>query len=109
VGKTSLWLRLQGLAFKEEYMPSEEIEVANIQWSFKASDDIVKVEIWDVVDKSKKRRTITGLKLNNVSQDKGDVDNNTNEVGLDAETLDVYKGSHGQLSIHYEYKKVIFG
>jgi len=43
VGKSCLWLRLQGKAFKEEYEASEEISVADIQWSYKATDDVVKV------------------------------------------------------------------
>ena len=85
-------------------MPSEEIQVANIPWNFKACDDIVKVEIWDVVDKSKKRRALTGLKVNNQSTTShadgdgfnGDSASVDNLFGLDAETLDVYKGTHGK-------------
>ncbi|EEC18396.1 chromosome 9 open reading frame, putative, partial [Ixodes scapularis] len=89
VGKSCLLLRLQGQRLKEEYQPSEEIQVASIQWSYKATDDVVKVEVWDVVDKGKKRRPIEGLKLDNAGSPEA------GEPALDAEFIDVYKGTNG--------------
>ncbi|KAM4696738.1 rab-like protein 6 [Rhinophrynus dorsalis] len=89
-GKTTLWHRLQGKKFVEEYIPTQEIQVTSIHWNYKTTDDIVKVEVWDVVDKGKcKKRGDSTLKLENEPQE-GDAD-----MALDAEFLDVYKNCNG--------------
>lgn len=88
VGKTSLFYRIQGKNFITEYIPTEEIQVACIHWNCLLSDDIIKVEVWDIVDKGKKKKQFEGLKIQN------DIEVPP-EAALDAEFLDIYNGTNG--------------
>ncbi|XP_004465269.2 rab-like protein 6 [Dasypus novemcinctus] len=88
-GKSALWHRLQGKRFVEEYIPTQEIQVTSIHWNYKTTDDIVKVEVWDVVDKGKCKKRGDGLKMENDPQEA------ESEMALDAEFLDVYKNCNG--------------
>ena len=104
-GKTCLWLRLQGQKFKETYETSDEIKVANINWNYKLGEtDIVKVEIWDVVDKSKKKRSLatnSRLKVDNIDNSNSPAQTQIPiEASLDAEFIDVYKNCNGCILIY---------
>ncbi|XP_061713553.1 rab-like protein 6 [Cydia pomonella] len=94
VGKSCLLQRLQGGPFIEEYVPTDQIQVAPIHWTYKNTDHIVKVEVWEVVDKGRtKKKSPLGLKLENqasVVQDEG-----YETPVLDATFLDVYKNATG--------------
>ena len=96
-GKTCLFRRLQGQLFDEAYLPTEEIQVANILWNYKTTDHIVKLDVWDVVDTSSRRTTkkIDGLKLENNSMPSTSV--NSDLMICDATFIDVFKDCHGVL------------
>ena len=87
----NVYFVFQGGSFVESYTPTDEINVTSIQWNYKATDDIVKVEVWDVVDKGKKRAQLSGLKL----ADSNPKIPNIEQPALDAEFVDVFKGAHG--------------
>ncbi|KAA0717000.1 Rab-like protein 6 GTP-binding protein [Triplophysa tibetana] len=99
-GKSTLWHRLQGMKFQVEYIPTQEIQATSIHWNYKTTDDVVKVEVWDVVDKGQKIPIPEGvgkgkkrgetLKLENEPKEQTE-----SEMALDAEFLDVYKNCNG--------------
>jgi hypothetical protein len=73
-------------------------QVASIQWNYKATDDVVKVEIWDVVDKGKPKKKSESLKLDNksgVGVAAAPVVPDEEQPALDAEFVDVYKNTNG--------------
>ncbi|KAI6173633.1 RING-type domain-containing protein [Aphelenchoides besseyi] len=98
-GKTCLWRRLQGQQFEEAYKPTDEIQVANITWNYRTSDHIVKVDIWDVVDESSRRRPKSAsLKLDN-NQTGAAPSPDPDLMVCDATFVDVYKSCNGVLLV----------
>lgn len=56
---------------------------------------MVKVEVWDVVDKAKRKKTESALKLDHTGADE------ENEMPrLDAQFIDVYKGAHAVIMMY---------
>lgn len=103
VGKTCLWNRLQGKPFIANYEETNEIQVAHIQWNYKNTEDIVKVEVWDVVDKGK-RKSLSSSKSCDVLKTEHDkvklspIPVEDTPV-LDAELIDVYRCTNGVLLV----------
>ncbi|CAO3644610.1 unnamed protein product [Mucor hiemalis] len=110
-GKLNLFHCLQGSEFSETYTSTPQIEVANIPWHYKDSNDIVKIEVWDVVDKAhnKSKSADKGIKLehNTPTEDSkspptpspstsvANQPTEENAMGLDASTVNVYRNTHG--------------
>lgn len=81
-------------------------KVANIEWNYNVTDELIKVEVWDVVDKGKKRKPVNDLKLNErKSNSKSSPVPAENELALDAEFIDVYKNTNGVI-LMFDLSKV---
>jgi GTPase SAR1 family protein len=118
-GKSCLFNRLQGKPFIEEYNQTPAIQISSIHWNYKVTDDIIKVEVWDVVDVAKKKKPDKGsLKTNNdeeappkapeleIKPPSGKVGEGSHTFGeLDARTIDVYKGTHAVVFLFDPSKK----
>ncbi|KAI9021635.1 P-loop containing nucleoside triphosphate hydrolase protein [Phycomyces nitens] len=103
-GKSLLFNRLQGEEYEDTYQSTPQIQVANIPWQYKDSNDIVKIEIWDVVDKahnnsSKKGDGAIKLQHGAVPEDTSAALSTTEstELALDASTVDVYRNAQAAL------------
>jgi len=95
-GKTQLWRRLQGQHYTAAYTPTEQIQIATINWNYKVSSDVIKLDAWDVVDRAPKKKnqagmTDSGLKISNTqafdaSELNGDDfgDDDTTDMAADA-------------------------
>lgn len=85
VGKTALFLRLKGHDFDDAYLPTENLQVTSIDWNYKATDEVVKIDLWEAVDatcmKSRNVHYVEDLKLENgtsspVGENEGHLENN---------------------------------
>lgn len=56
-GKSSLFSRLQGKPFSPDYRATDTLQSAKVSWNYKASNDVVNLEVWDVVDGPSTRKS----------------------------------------------------
>ena len=85
-GKTSLLRRLQGLRPTPEYAPTRELGVAHVDWA-SDTEDVVKLEVWDVVDRAKGPAS-PSLALEHHGSP------GAAAPAADAESVDVLRGAH---------------
>lgn len=91
-GKTQLWNRMQGKGFSAAYLPTPQIQTATIDWNHKTASEVIKVEVWDVVDR--------GLQNGAENDDDNDSNNSVDETKLDnairgaVEKKKIKKGLH---------------
>uniref|UniRef100_H3AH30 RAB, member RAS onco family like 6 n=1 Tax=Latimeria chalumnae TaxID=7897 RepID=H3AH30_LATCH len=88
-GAVCLLFRMKGQYITTSNVPLKSFLFVLMYWIMAATDDVVKVEVWDVVDKGKCKKRGDGLKLENDPQEA------ESEMALDAEFLDVYKNCNG--------------
>ncbi|BHF69909.1 Rab-like protein 6 [Sparganum proliferum] len=107
-GKTALFTRLKGEPFSPDYTATDEIQVACILWGYKETDEVVKVEVWDVVDKGKPRNLTQGSRLPRYARKLMKEAQPPPSACLDSTFIDVYKGASGVLLIFDMTKRSSF-
>jgi len=101
-GKSTLLRRLRGGTFVPEYAPTPEIKTAHIPWQARSSpEDNVMLEVWDVVDRARKRDVSESLTLAH----KGDAEAGQHTFPLDATMVDVYQNCHAAVFLIDPSKK----
>ena len=94
VGKSSLFSRLEGGPFSDEHVPTPEVQVTHIAWNYKMSDEVVKVEVWDVVDQGfDDPSASSGLP----SHPAGAL--LSRRASVDAASMDIYRGAHAVILV----------
>ncbi|KAK9727568.1 hypothetical protein K7432_001735 [Basidiobolus ranarum] len=112
-GKTALFNMLQGSKFEPDYQTTANIQVANLKWKYdEASEDIIKVELWDVVDYGVKavkdnvelKFEEKKLNINDISSIPSSASRTPTsespvppDLLLDAQTVNVYRNTHGAI------------
>nr|VZI50146.1 unnamed protein product [Spirometra erinaceieuropaei] len=107
-GKTALFTRLKGEPFSPDYTATDEIQVACILWGYKETDEVVKVEVWDVVDKGKPRNLTQSSRLPRYARKFIKEAQPPPSACLDSTFIDVYKGASGVLLIFDMTKRSSF-
>lgn len=82
VGKTSLFMRLKGCEFDDNYTPTDALNVTSIDWDYKATDDIVKIDLWEAIDSlnSKKNINVVDLLSSSRQQETSEIGKNDHET-----------------------------
>ena len=84
-GKSILLHRLDGGNFNSEHIPTPEIQISSVGWTYKTTDEMVKLEVWDIVERAiiPKLSDTGPLKSQHMHK---------NRLPIDSSSVDVYKG-----------------
>ncbi|ETO26402.1 Rab-like GTP-binding protein, partial [Reticulomyxa filosa] len=89
----SLLHRLEGGKFKSEHIPTPQIQAAHVPWTYKTTDEMVKLEIWDVVDNAMLPEFPDELESTSTSSAAATA-SAQRCLPADASSVDVYKGAN---------------
>lgn len=82
----------------DSYSPTRELQSAHVHWKYKAdSNTNVKVEVWDVVDKSKDNEVDVEKYGERATYYLRTGAGNAHVGQVDAEMVDVFRGTHAMV------------
>lgn len=98
VGKSSLFRRLKGEQFSSDYIPTDDLKVTSIDWNYRNRNDIVKIDVWEVVQTCVKQNNpaISDLKTDSrlASDDQQPSMKPKPTFIKTSDNIDIFKGAH---------------
>jgi GTPase SAR1 family protein len=118
-GKTSLFRSLQGKKVKGVYKSTPQIQAAMLNWKYDDSPDVVKLDVWDVVDNASAASMSTSSLRKTLSSSFRSTESKRSSMfsgKADASIINVYSGTDGVIlmfdphdegSINYAYAEIV--
>ena len=104
-GKTSLFRILKGEPFLTDHISTKQLQTTTVDWSYKATNDIVKVDVWDIVDNSEATTALSEEELKKQISSSMNSKSSTFHANVDSSVLDIYKQTHAVIFMMDPVKK----